>query len=501
MRSARYNTLFLYSGVFSFLCGVALRSFLFIPVFVSIACVVFAFVFLVVFHNKNSQLAVLISVSVFAVVLGILRFDYQQSRNADVFSHIQTDTTNIFSVRVVSDPEYQISRQRFVAKTLEGEPYKILVSSDRYPAVVFGDTLTLQGKLRLPENFETDTGRNFDYISYLAKDEIYVTMSFAKILERQAPDREGLRRHLFELKHSFIESFERLIPHPESALLSGILLGVRSSLGDELEQDFIDTGTIHIVVLSGYNVTIVSEAIVRTLQTLFPRVASISLGAFGIVLFAIITGATTTTVRASIMGLLGLLARLTKRNYEISRILLLAALVMVLQNPFVLVFDISFQLSFLATLGLIWIAPIVEEWRLSRYLPKRFGIREIFASTIATQIAVLPYLMYRIGALSLIAPLVNVLVLPTIPFAMGAGALAGFIEMVFSFGSSPVSWISFLSLHYTVVVVEFFAQFSFSSVGVPHVPLFLVLVTYGCIIILTRRIYRNPRFQIILLGK
>lgn len=501
MRNARYNTLFLYSGVFSFLLGVCVRSFIYIPFFVSLGVIVFAFIFLFVFHSRHVQLAVLISVSILASALGILRFDYQQLRNADVFSVIQTGETSIFSVRVVSDPEYQSSRQRFVVETLEGETYKILVSSDRYPSVVFGDVLTLQGKLRFPENFETDTGRNFDYISYLAKDEIYVTMSFARILERIPPDRKGLRRSLFEFKHSFVESFERVIPHPESALLSGILLGVRASLGDELEQDFIDTGTIHIVVLSGYNVTVVSEAIVRSLQSFLPRVASIALGGVGIILFAIITGATTTTVRASIMGLLGLFARLTRRNYEISRILLLAAFVMVLHNPFVLVFDISFQLSFLATLGLIWISPLIEEWNISKRMSQRFGIRQIFASTLATQIAVLPYLMYRIGALSIISPVVNMLVLPIIPFAMGVGALVGFIEMIVSLGSSPVSWISFLSLHYVIVIVEFFAQFSFSSISVPHIPLFMVFMTYIFMIYIVQKRYRNPRFQIKLIQK
>lgn len=501
MNNARYNTLFLYSGVFSFLIGVAVRSFLYIPLVVSIALAVFAFLFFIFFNKQHKYWALVITISICAMVLGVLRFDYQYIHNAHIATSIETGERKVLSVRVISDPEYQSARQRFVVETLDGQSYKILVSSDRYPSVMFGDMLTLEGVLRAPENFETDTGRTFDYISYLAKDEIYVTMSFAKILERAPPDRVGVKRLLFEFKHSFISAFERVLPHPESALLSGILLGVRTTLGDDLEQDFIDTGTIHIVVLSGYNVTVVSEAIVRGLQSVFPKTVSIGLGGIGIVLFAIITGATTTTVRASVMGLLGLLARITQRNYEISRILLVAGFLMVMHNPFVLVFDISFQLSFLATLGLIWIAPIIEEWKIAQRLPSRFGIRQVFASTLATQIAVLPYLMYRIGALSIISPLVNMLILPIIPFAMGVGALTGFIEMIVSLGSSPLSWVSFVSLHYVVAIVELFGSASFSSIVVPHIPFVLVCVSYVALIYWVYSIYRNPRFQIKIMNK
>lgn len=495
MKSAYYNNLFLYGGAFSFLLGVCIRSFWIIPVWVIIFLCCLGIVFFVVSLNKHVLASILVLVCIFSLSLGALRFSMKSAKIPNVEIFLSQEGKITLRGRVVSEVEKRETSQRFVLQTEKPDSVKVLVTTDRYPAVYFGENLLIQSSLKTPSNFMTDTGREFDYVSYLAKDSIYFIAPFANVLERSPSDVFSLRRTLFSFKDSFISAFERIIPYPESSLLSGILLGVKESLGDELEQSFIDTGTIHIVVLSGYNVTIVSEAIIRSLQVFIPRTLSFVLGGFGIVLFAIITGATTTTLRASIMGLLGLLARLTGRTYEVSRILLLAAIVMVLHNPFVLVFDISFQLSFIATLGLIWISPIVATWGIARFFTTRFGLREIFASTIATQIAVLPYLLYRIGTVSIISPLANMLVLPVIPLAMGAGAVSGFLELVFGFGSYPIPWFSYGLLHYVIEIVRFLSSFSFSSLVVPAIPFIFILVLYVVIIFWVMSSFRNPRIQ------
>ncbi|MCH8329246.1 MAG: ComEC/Rec2 family competence protein [Nanoarchaeota archaeon] len=185
------------------------------------------------------------------------------------------------------------------------------------------------------------------------------------------------------------------------------MLGTKQSLGEELKQDFIDTGIVHIVVLSGYNVTIVSDAIVGFFGYFLSGMVAFSLGLISIVFFAIMTGAGATIVRASIMAILVLIARRIGRTYEITRALLLAGLVMLIHNPWILVFDISFQLSFLATVGLIYLAPRFEKY--VRFLPKFWDIRGIFAATIATQLFVLPFILYKMGTLSLVSPFVNLL--------------------------------------------------------------------------------------------
>jgi competence protein ComEC len=276
------------------------------------------------------------------------------------------------------------------------------------------------------------------------------------------------------VKASFLDAIQRIIPDPESSLLGGILLGVKQSLGDDLEQAFIDTGTIHIVVLSGYNVTIVSEAIVKLFQSIFSERLALVFGSLGIGMFALVTGLGTTTVRASIMGLLGLLARVTGRTYDIVRALFLAGFGMVMYNPMTLAFDVSFQLSFIATLGLIMITPIVESWRLVRYIPTWIGLRSIVASTLATQIAVLPYMLYKIGTVSIVSPLANLLVLPVIPLTMGISFGAGLLEMIASFGGQPFSWFSFLLLHYVLILILYFHLISIDTLLEPLSLLLLI---------------------------
>lgn len=464
MYHPRYNDFIFYGIIVSFLTGIALRSFFVIPVWFYFVMIVGALGVLLL-PAKTRPKNIIISIFIFLFCLGMLRFDIKDQRQPKDILDNEIGSKVVLEGWIVSEPEYKNTYQRFVVKSLEHSS-KVLISADRYPEYYFGDRIVVEGTIYKPENFITDTGREFDYVNYLAKDEIYYTMSYADVSLIASKDKGGLRRGLFVLKRKFLESVNRVVPEPESALLGGILLGVKQNLGNDLEQAFIDTGTIHIVVLSGYNVTIVSEAIVRSLQQILPKQAALSFGGMGIILFALITGATTTTVRASVMGLLGLLARVTNRTYEITRALFLAAFIMVVQNPYVLIFDISFQLSFIATLGLIIISPRIEAWRFSQKLPKKFGIREIFASTIATQIAVFPYLLYKIGTLSIISPLANMLVLPVIPISMGVGFVAGLLEYVTHIGSNPLAWLSYGLLHYTVSVVEFLSSFSWSSLQI-----------------------------------
>lgn len=477
MYHPRHNDTLFFGSILSFLVGILTRSFVSIPLWMYVIFLGIAIISAIISRSQKI-ISFCIIIFSFLFVLACLRFDIKDSQQIVVKNILESEQKIIQEVVVISEPEYQESRQRFVVKTLEKPSYKILVSADRYPQMYYGDRIQIEGKLRKPQNFETDTGREFDYESYLSKDEIYYTMSFARLTLLESGFKKGLRGILFSIKNSFLGAVERVTPDPESALLGGILLGVKQSLGEDLKQSFIRTGTIHIVVLSGYNVTIVSEAIVRTLQKFLPNKIALSFGGLGIFLFALITGATTTTVRASIMGILGLFARITGRTADSIRMLFLAGFLMVLHNPYTLVFDISFQLSFIATFGLVLISPIILSWKWIHWFTPKWGIREIVASTLATQIAVLPFLSYKIGTLSVISPLANILVLPLIPLSMGVGFLSGLVELFFNIGSNPISWMSFGLLRYIVWTVEKLASISWSALSVPQFHWIIVVVLY-----------------------
>ncbi|NTV44657.1 MAG: ComEC/Rec2 family competence protein, partial [Candidatus Yonathbacteria bacterium] len=280
---------------------------------------------------------------------------------------------------------------------------------------------------------------------------------------------------VLDLKERFSGGLARILPEPESSLAGGLIVGTKQSLGAKLLPEFRAAGVIHLVVLSGYNITIVAEAANRALAFL-PAIFSSAIGAIGILLFALMTGAGATVVRASIMALLVIFARRVGRPYAIGRALLLAGSLMILQNPFILVFDPSFQLSFLATFALVYVAPILEP-HMTRF-PERFGLREIATTTIATQIFVLPFILYTMGDMSIVAVPVNMLILGVVPLTMLLGFVGGLIGMVSTSVGMIVGLPAYALLAYMLGIVDTASRLPLSVVHVPAFPFTVVASIY-----------------------
>jgi competence protein ComEC len=258
--------------------------------------------------------------------------------------------------------------------------------------------------------------------------------------------------------------------------MGGLILGAKSSFSQDLTQEFINTGTIHIVALSGYNVTIVAQWLMKLLGFL-PRALSTSVGVLAIWLFIIMTGGSSTAIRSGVMATLALLARVLGRNYNVSRALLLAAVAMVLLSPMTLVYDVSFQLSFLAAIAVIFFTPKVERFFL--WLPKTFGLRDVFSVTTAAYLFVMPFILYKMGNLSLSALPANFMILPFIPFTMILGFLTGAAGLISQTLSIPIGYLAYYFLHYELGVINFFAQLKFSAIYFANFPLILTLAIYA----------------------
>jgi competence protein ComEC len=471
-----------FASIFAFLAGVFVRSFYTPPEFLLIllASLSALSILAYIFARKNFFVFVFFALSF--ILLGVFRFHYADVRQPkNIFDHLVGENIS-FEGFVAEEPDRRENNQRLIIKF---ENVKILVTTDLYPEFSYGDKLAVSGKLQKPQNFITDVGKDFNYINYLAKDGIFYNVSFAKVTFLESGHGSGVKRFLLENKKRFLNKTEELIPDPGSSLLGGLLLGTKQSLGRNLEQSFIDTGLIHIVVLSGYNVTIIAEAILRALAFL-PLLSGIFVGSFAILLFAITTGAGATIVRASIMAILALVARATGHAYDITRALIFSGFLMVLHNPYILYFDISFQLSFLATLGLIYLSPIVKKY--FTWLPNFLGLQDIASATVAVQIFVLPFILYKMGTLSIIAPITNLLVLPLIPATMLFGFLTGIIGFVSGAMATPFAWVSHLLLSLEIGIVKFFGDMSFSAISIRHFSIAWVLIIY---IIIFFIIYKN----------
>ena len=355
-----------------------------------------------------------------------------------------------------------------------------------YPRFKFGDQVNFVGKLNAPFNFKSDDGRAFDYKGYLAKDDIFYEMKSVGLTKiSDAP--MNLSAALFAVKRGFVANLDRTLGEPYSALAAGLVVGEKSALGPQLLEDFRTVGLIHIVVLSGFNITIVADALHRMLSPL-PRVWGIVIGGVGMILFGILVGGGATVVRSCFMASLALFADLSRRDYSVVRALMFAALVMLIQNPLILLHDPSFQLSFLATLGLILLSSPIEKHL--TWIPDKFGMRGTVASCFATQIFVSPFILYMMGQLSLIGVIVNILVLPFIPITMLVISLTGatgFLSVLIPFPalisvwtavSQFFGWCSHLLLAYELFMVQNFARVPFAALHVPMFSGWFVVIFY-----------------------
>lgn len=356
-----------------------------------------------------------------------------------------------------------------------------LVIAPRFPAYHYGDEVLLSGALKHPLAFTEKDGRVFDYPSYLRSKGIRYQMLFPRITKVDEEKASVVTSVLLKTKATFVSAIDYALPAPHGALLSGLLLGGKQSLGAEWLDRFRTAGIIHIIVLSGYNMTLVSEWLVVAFRRL-GFYGSLSAGAVGIVLFAVMTGGGATVMRAAIMAVLVLLAKATGRNYDMGRALLFAGALMVLQNPSILLYDPSFQLSFLASLGLIFISPIVD--RRTTLFKKLPMLREVFVSTLATQIMVLPLLLSQTGMLSLIALPVNLIVLPLIPFTMLLGFIAAVLTLILPSLGVIVSFPAYLLLSWILHVADYASRIPYAAVATsvtPHV-MFIMYVLLMLII-------------------
>lgn len=346
-----------------------------------------------------------------------------------------------------------------------------LISSNKYPQYRFGDTLKITGNLQKPAVFDS-----FDYAGYLSRFDIYSVMYRPKIqlMNERTNERKDsfissfvhpFMSSLLNIKSSFEHHLNLTYPtEPTSSFMAGLLLGSRKGMPEQLTLDFQTTGLTHIVAISGYNITLIVSILMAIFKP-FGRRTSILLSALGIMVFTLFVGASPAVVRACIMGLIALTALNSERKGNISIILALTASIMIGYNPKILIHDVGFQLSFLATMGLVYVSPILEPYL--QWLPKKLAIRDSINLSLSAQIMALPIIVLNFQNLSLISPISNLLVAgPIIPFSM----LFGFVGTMTSYISLPLAKIiaypGYLLLQYIVHVIEFTADIPYAALQI-----------------------------------
>jgi len=341
---------------------------------------------------------------------------------------------------VYEEPNYGLESQE-VNINLQS-PYKgeVKVYSSIYPQFHYGDLLELKGTVK-----KSSFG-DFN-ISSLPKIEL--------IKENQSND---FKANLFKIKNILISNLQEVLPVQKSALASGLLFGEQSEFSKEFKEAMKNSGTTHLVALSGYNIAIIGLAVSAALSYIINREKAFYASVLVIIAFVLMTGAEESVVRAAIMGIIALIAERSSRLYSLRNAITLTAFLMVVLNPKVLVFNVGFQLSFAALLGLIYLQPIFEKLFKVSDNPGIFGWRKNFTQTLSAQIAAFPVIITTFGYFSPFSLLANVLILEFIPLTMFLSFITAIVGLLSYELSLLMGWIAGFLLGYEIFIINLFGS-------------------------------------------
>jgi competence protein ComEC len=347
----------------------------------------------------------------------------------------------------------------------------VLVQAPRYPEYGYGDRLQVSGLLETPPELE-----GFSYRAYLSRQGIY-SILYHPHIERLGSDQGSpLWSTLYAVKDRARDVIGALLPEPEASLLQGILLGIQSGIPDDLYDAYNTTGTSHVIIISGSNVTIVSALLLMLLGRVVGRRRAYWFTIAGIVVYVLFVGADAAVTRAGLMGALLVTAMHLGRRSTAYVSLFASALFLTALNPLTL-WDVGFQLSFAATLSIILFSQPIQglaQRGIATMLPNIPGqdgmglLADGLAVTLAAMILTVPLVVFYFGRLSLVAPVANLLILPVQPPIMTLGGVAAMLGLVpiLQPVAQVVAWFPWLALAYTNTIVRWTANWPLSAIEI-----------------------------------
>src|SRR3989344_3787858 len=460
------------------LLGVFMRSlvplssaFVLLCVLIAIACFTLAFL-----NREHRRAAILMAVALASFALGTLRMDIA-TLDGDPLLTAQLNERITIEGAVVAEPDVREGSVRlhvsvknlFVGSAPSPVAAGILVVAPAHTEVSYGDTIRATGILRAPQSFDTGPvretsssngageGRQFAYPEYLAMRGISYELSRAEIEASEARVGNPAYAFAIKIKHIFLDGLGAALPEPAAGFAGGITVGDKRSLGKELSEDFQTVGLIHMVVLSGYTITVVLNAaawLIKRMPLLkHTRFAPMGVSGMIVMLFVLMSGGASSGARAGAMALIAVYARTSGRIFLASRALAAAAILIVLWNPFTLALAPGFQLSMLATLGLIVFTPL----------------------------AVLPLLLYQNGQLPIYALPANLITLVVVPFAMLFSLVAGLAGIFLGPLAIPLGFPAYLLLEYIISAAQIIADLPYASISIGAFNAAWMIIAYAII--------------------
>lgn len=292
----------------------------------------------------------------------------------------------------------------------------------RYPVIYYGDIIVVEGKVQAdkllsPKLIKLDASKNIIY---------------------------GFRKKLLDF-------YKRSVPQPHSSLVAGMAIGAKSGIPQKFWERLKNSGTAHVVVASGMNVSLIAGFLIGFFTLFFKRQKALVLTFFGIWFYAVLSGFEAPIIRSAIMGSIAFAAQGTGRINSGLKALFMSALIMLFINPSFLG-DVGFLLSFFATLGLILFEKKIKDHL--AFVPNI--IKEDLSTTLSAQIGVFPILIFSFGKFNILSPLANVLVLWTVVPITLIGMLGSLIGLIVPMVGRGILLLSYPLTSYFVLIVSFF---------------------------------------------
>lgn len=429
-------------------------------------------ILLLFFSRQHRKLIILTSLCLIVLFIGAAYFRSSLPTADENYLQFYNDKGTVEIKGLVDrDPELRDKTTHLHLSAREiksdGEWHEVsgtaLLFMPRYPTYSYGDVLLVTGILETPPQLD-----DFDYEGYLARQEIYSTMLYPEIEILETGRGFKPLEWVYSLRNRLSYTIAQVLPEPQASLAQGIILGIRSNIPSEVQDSFIRTGAAHLLAISGLHLSIVAGIMLSLGIWLFGKKGYnyiwLALGA--IWLYALITGMHAPVVRAAIMASLFLTADLLGRQRSTFTALTFAAAIMVGISPQIL-WTASFQMSFTAMAGLIFIFPPIQSLGRKAVIATLGEdgavvsvanfIVDSFSVSLGAIIAVWPLIAHYFGIISWVTPLTTFFALPALPGIIITGVLAGGLGFIFIPAAQVIAWVAWLFLSYMLLVVNGFA--------------------------------------------
>jgi len=441
----------------------------------------------------KNKLLFLLSLCLCFFMLGITYYSSFQSKK---FVNIPAGKIKIEG-QVINKPELDYKSQTVLVKAYRVDHPKdqfiVHAKLARFPNFHYGDGLVVEGNFSPLGSLPYSMQRSLKAKNALGQ---IRDVSSIEIISFKLGTRERAQKILYNFSDGVSDIFVKTLPEPDASLAIGIILGSKKSFPQEFMDQLSATGTTHIIALSGYNVTIITGMLFGFLVCYIDRRKTFFIVMLLLILFVLMTGAMASAVRAAIFSVLLLIGHLKGRRADFPNLLVFTALLMVLENPNVLFFDLGFELSFLAFLGIIYLSPlmrIIIEKKPFIFLPS--WVKGTLGETLSAQTAVFPLILAVFGRISLIAPITNVLILWVIPYAMLCAGIVGISGLIFLPAAKILSFLFWPLFHYVIFIIERFSKIPFAMISLNFSNSYFLPLSYGLLIMAVIVLFKKYNFK------